>query len=186
MLRRIGLGCLLVLVLPSSTAWAAPEDERAGAEALVQAFPLDPTGERVDAAARSDPRGRSHQAVRALPESADAASGSSPTSLVLATGTAAGLLLVVGGLVTVRRRNGPGRGEGSVPLSQTGWPSTRQRILDYREPLPDAAEFEPTAIAGQKHYPDIPGRGRVRTPELPAGDASSAPPPPPVEWRSVA
>jgi hypothetical protein len=174
------LGCLLVLVLPGSTAWAAPEDERAGAEALVQAFPLDPTGERVAAAGRSE-------AVRALPESAEAASASSSTSLVLATGIAAGLLLVVGGLVAVRRRSGPIRGRGSVPLSQTGRPSTRQRILDYWEPLPDGAgEPEPTAIAGQRHYPDIPGRGRVRTLELPAGEAHSAAPPPPVEWRSVA
>jgi hypothetical protein len=185
MLRRIGLGCLLALVLTSSTAWAAPGDERGGAEALVQAFPLDPTGERVDAGARSDPRGRS-EAVRALPESDEAAAGSS-RPLVLATGIAACLLLVVGGLVTVRRPNGPIRRRGSVPLSQTGWANTRQRILDYWEPLPDGAdELEPTAIAGQRRYPDIPGRGRVQTLELPAGAAPSAPPPPPVEWRSVA
>ena len=180
MLRRIVLGCLLVLVLPSSTAWAVPEDERAGAEALVQAFPLDPTGERIDAAARSDRRGRS-EAVRALPESVEPASGSNSTSLVLATGIAASLLLVVGGLAAVQRRNGPMRRRGSVPLSQTGWPSTRQRILDY-----GAAELEPAAIAGPRQYPDIPGRGRVSTLELPAGEAPSAAPPPPVEWRSVA
>jgi hypothetical protein len=184
MFRRLGLACLLVLAVQSSAALAASGDRKDGAETLRQAFPLDPTGQRLETTQPESP-GRS-QAVRALPESAETASSSSRTSLVLATGSAAGLLLVVGGLVTVRRRNGPIRRPGSVPLSQTGWPSTRQRILDYWEPLPDGAELEPAAIAGQRHYPDIPGRGRVRTLELPAGTAPSAPPPPPVEWRSVA
>jgi hypothetical protein len=185
MLRHLGLACLLLLVLQSTTAWAAPDDDRAGAEPLLQAFPLDPTGERVEVAAAPEPRGRS-EAVRALPESAEAASGSSRASLVLATGIAAGLVLLGGGLVTVRRRKGPSR-RGSVPLSQTGWPSTRQRILDYWEPNPVCAgELEPTAFAGQRHYPDILVRGRVRALELPAGEAPPAAPPPPVEWRSVA
>jgi hypothetical protein len=184
MLRRIGLACLVLLVLPSSVAFAAPEGDRPGAEALVQAFPLDPTGERVDTEARSEPRGRS-EAVRALPESVETASDSSRTPLRLATGIAAGLLLVLGGRVILRRRNGPSRRRGSVPLSQTGWPSTRQRILDYWEPVPDGAgELERTAITLQRDYPDILARGRVRTLELPAGE--TPPPPPPAEWRSVA
>jgi hypothetical protein len=183
MLRRIGLACLLLLVLQSSTAWAVSVDDRAGAEPLLQAFPLDPTGERVDVAAAGEPRGRS-EAVRALPEAAEGTAGSSRTSLVLATGIAAALLLLVGGVVTARRRKeGPRPRRGSVPLSQTGWEIARQRILDYGEPLPGAGELEPTAIVGQRHYPDIPGRGRVRRLELPAGEAPSTAPPPPAEWR---
>ena len=76
MLRHIGLACLLLLVLQSSTAWGAPEVDRRGAGALLEAFPLDPTGERVEVGAAPEPRGRS-EAVRALPESAEATSGSS-------------------------------------------------------------------------------------------------------------
>jgi hypothetical protein len=184
MIRRFILALVLVLVVQSSTALAAAGDEKAGADPLVQAFPLDPTGERVETSARPGSRARS-EAVRALPESAEAESGSSRTSLLLATGIAAGLLFVVGGLATVRRRKRPSR-RGSVPLSQTGWASTRRRILDYGEPFPAAGELEPNSIVGQRHYPDIPGQGHVRTLELPAGEAPSTPPPPPAEWRSVA
>jgi hypothetical protein len=101
MLRRMGFACLLLLLLlQGSAAWAAPEVDREGAEALLQAFPLDPTGERVEVVA-PERRGRS-EAVRALREPAEASAGSSRTALVLAASIAAGLLLVVGGLVTVR------------------------------------------------------------------------------------
>jgi hypothetical protein len=185
MFRRLAFACLLVLGLLSTTAWAAPEDENAGAEALLQAFPLDPTGERV-ATATSAEEPRRSEAVRALPESAGGTAGSPASPFVLVTAGVAALLLGASGLVTVRRSS-PRRRRGSSPLSQTGWQGTRERILEYRVPLPDgASEIEPMAIAGQRHYPDIAGRARVRSLELPSGEDRPAPPPPPVGWRSVA
>jgi hypothetical protein len=165
MLRRIGLACIVVAVASSSAAWAAPRDERPGPGALVEAFPLDPTGERVKRTTRAEPQGR-QEAVRVVPGSEPDASRE-PT-LALAVGIAGGVLLVSGGAVVLRRAR-RARRRGSRPLSQTGWPSARERILDYGWPV----------------YPDVPVRGRVRTLELPDGEDRSAPPPP-AEWRSVA
>jgi hypothetical protein len=186
MFRRLALASFLALVLLSSTAWAAPEDEEAGADALLQAFPLDPTGERVARTTRSEVPRRS-EAVRALPESTGGVEGSAAKPLVLVTAGAAALLLVAGGIGSLRRRSSLSRRRSSTPLSQMGWQGTRERIIEYRVPLPEgASDIEPMAIAGQRHYPDIAGRARVRSLELPSGADRPAPPPPPVEWRSVA
>jgi hypothetical protein len=176
MLRWIGLACLAVLILQGSAALAAPPDGTRGADALLEAFPLDPTRERVHASARP---ARS-EAVRASREREQSASGR--TLLVLPLSGALALGVVLTACVSMRRGSGSSRRRRSVPPSQTACASTRQRILKYGERTPRAGDPEKTVIAVSRWYPDIPGRARVRTLELPAGNA----PPPPVEWRSVA
>jgi hypothetical protein len=157
MLRRLGFGCLLVLVVQGSTAAAASDEPMTGPEALWQAFPLDPTGVRVETT-RS-------QALRALPEAAEPAPTGGGASRALIAVAAGGLVVVLAaGVVTARRRHPPSRRLRTVPLSQVGWPGPRRML----------------PVARPKRHPDIPARGRVRILELTSGSASSPP-----EWRRV-
>jgi hypothetical protein len=156
MFRRLGLACLLVLVVQDSTAAAASDEPKTGPEALWQAFPLDPTGARVETT-RS-------QALRALPQAAEPAPTAGGASGALIAVAAGGLVVVLAAGVTVLRRHPPSRRRRTVPLSEVGWPGP-QRVVPVARP---------------KRHPDIPARGRVRMLELTSGSAS-----PPPEWRRV-
>jgi hypothetical protein len=149
MLRWLCLACLAAGVL-SSTATAEP-----GAPSLLQAFPLNPTGERIETV----------EMVRVQPQAE--AADESRTGLAVAA--AAGLLLLLASTRLFVRKRHVRR--------------ARQFVLDRWEPVRGLPSRERRAVARARH-PDIPVRAWARTRELHSRQ-ELAPPPPPGEWLAV-
>jgi hypothetical protein len=161
---HVGLACLALLVVSAPAALAAPKDPKPAPQKLWEAFPLNPTGERLGRSQETAPaKPASAKPARAKPvpvapllppttsstpqgtqaagDDVDPASGTNLALFALAAGL---LVLLAGGLVTVRLRAGH-----TQVRSARLWEGTRG--------------LDTGPGAGAQRHPDISGRVRQRS-----------------------
>ena len=164
---RLGLACLVVLLVCAPTALGALEDPKAGPEKLWEEFPLNPTGERLGTLQHTPQRPvfRPPVATQAVKETATP--GSEGNALLVALVAGAGLLaLAIVGFVSVRvwrANHQPERR--TLPLLQyAAWSSTSSTVVSrQRPPARPTAEVETGRRGhGEEQQPWAASTDRIR------------------------
>ena len=150
---RLGLVCAVLVMLAVPTGISAATTQQAPTKELLEAFPLNPTGERIVSAASPSARpgifrppvGRT--SVTIVPEARAAAGGAS--AVVLAAAVGGSLFALIGIAIVVwavlRSRSGPEDpsayvsavfvGDKRLPVIEGSAPS-RRRVVSTRDLVP--------------------------------------------------